>query len=230
MRLRVPAECPTNDSRTSTPLPIHRVPAVQVPLLPRYYEGVRLPAPFPPRFVAFAWRYHPERLCSSLPLGPTPAGGLGLSGLAAPRQHFRTGGHRISQVPGEPYCAYALFSDPGRTTASGHTTSAAWPPFVATTRAPAMRHFRGSIAEPRHALSTLRRLGYPKTTQDSLLGAWPASQAGLATRRVPTKGFRGVIVTSLPPFPSLLGAMTLYATIFSQRACNEMSKWARGRS
>ena len=50
--------------------------------------------------------------------------------------------------------------------------------------------FRGSIAGPRHALSTLRRLGYPKTTQDSLLGARPASQAGLVTRRVPTKGFR----------------------------------------
>ena len=50
--------------------------------------------------------------------------------------------------------------------------------------------FRGSIAGLRHALSTLRRLGRPNTTQDSLLGAWPASQAGLVTRRVPTKGFR----------------------------------------
>jgi hypothetical protein len=99
--------------------------------------------PFSPRFVAFAWRYPPVRLRSSLPHGPTPAGGLELSGLAAPRQSLRTGEHRVSQVPGEPRCAYALFSDPGRTAASGHTTSAAWPPFVATTRAPTIREISG---------------------------------------------------------------------------------------
>jgi hypothetical protein len=153
------------------------------------YEVLRRPGSFSPRLVAFAGRYPPVRLSSSLPDGPTPAEGLELSGLAAPRQLFRTGDHRASQVPGEPRCAYALFLDPGRTAAPGLTTSAAWPPFVTTTRAPTMRHFRGSIAGPRHALSTLRRLGHPKTTQDSLLGAWPASQAGLATRRVPSKGF-----------------------------------------
>ena len=146
--------------------------------------------PLSPRFVAFAWRYPPVRLCSSLPRGPTPAGGLELSGLAAPRQSLRTGDHRASQVPGKPRCAYALFLDPGRTAASGHTTSAAWPPLVARRRLPRSDEFRGSIAGPGHALSTLRRLGHPKTTQDSLLGAWPASQAGLVTRRVPTKGFR----------------------------------------
>src|SRR5438874_1331849 len=33
------------------------------------------PTLLPPHFVAFAWRYHPVRLSSSLPLGPTPAGG-----------------------------------------------------------------------------------------------------------------------------------------------------------
>ena len=39
-----------------------RVPAVQVPLLQRYYEDVRLPVSLSPRFVAFAWRYQAARL------------------------------------------------------------------------------------------------------------------------------------------------------------------------
>ena len=58
---------------------------------------------------------------------------------------MRTGDHRASQVlvPGEPRCAYALFLDPGRTAASGHTTTAAWPPFMATTRAPTIRKISG---------------------------------------------------------------------------------------
>jgi hypothetical protein len=34
---------------------------------------------------------------------------------------LRGGGGRASQVPGEPSCAYAMFSDPGRTNAAGHT-------------------------------------------------------------------------------------------------------------
>jgi hypothetical protein len=42
--------------------------------------------PLAPRFVSFAWRYHSVRLCSLLPFGPTPAGGLEFSGLATPSQ------------------------------------------------------------------------------------------------------------------------------------------------
>ena len=44
-------------------------------------------------------------------------------------------------------------------------------------------------------------------TQDSLPGAGQALLGGLSTRRVPLKGFRNAILTSLPPFPSLLGAI-----------------------
>jgi hypothetical protein len=43
-------------------------------------------------------------------------------------------------------------------------------------------------------------------TQDSLPGAGQALLGGLSTRKVPLKGFRNAILTSLPPFPSLLGA------------------------
>jgi hypothetical protein len=34
--------------------------------------------------------------------------------------------------------------------------------------------FRGSITRPAHSLSTLRRVGYPTATQDSLPDGWPA--------------------------------------------------------
>jgi hypothetical protein len=55
-----------------------------------------------------------------------------------------------------------------------------------------MTQFRGSIAEPEHLLSTLRRgYRYP-TTQDSLPGAGQLSRTGLLTRKVSTKGFRVV--------------------------------------
>src|SRR5262249_10446781 len=64
--------------------------------------------------------------------------------------------------------------------------------------------FPGSITRPAHSLSTLRSPGHPRTTQDSLPAAGQLCRTGLATRRVPAKGFR---VTSLPPFPSFPGAL-----------------------
>jgi hypothetical protein len=72
--------------------------------------------PLPPRFVAFAWRYHPVRLCSFLPCGPTPAEGLELSGLAAPHQ---PSGVETTGIPRflENLRVYAMFSDPGGLTA-----------------------------------------------------------------------------------------------------------------
>src|SRR5207244_3595047 len=73
------------------PPSLPRIPSSTVLLVPWYYEVLRRPASLSPRLVAFAWRYLPVRLSSSLPHGPTPAGGLELSGLAAPRQLFRTG-------------------------------------------------------------------------------------------------------------------------------------------
>ena len=78
---------------------------------------------------------------------------------------------------------------------------AAWPPRVTKTRAPTSRRFRGSLAEPQRWLSTLRRVGRPTTTQDSLPVAGPSlSGRGLLTRRVPAKGFRDVsyIPSSFP--------------------------------
>src|SRR5690349_2830693 len=49
--------------------------------------------------------------------------------------------------------------------------------------------------------------GLPRPTQDSLPAAGQALPGGLFTRKVPLRDFRGVIVTSHPPYPSLLGAI-----------------------
>src|SRR5207245_1498180 len=42
---------------------------------------------------------------------------------------------------------------------------------------------------------------------------------GLVTRRVPTKGFRCVLVTSLPPFPSFPGAVNVPFFFSGVRTC-----------
>jgi hypothetical protein len=55
----------------------------------------------------------------------------------------------------------------------------------------------------------------PRKTRFRLLAG--LYRAGLATRRVPTKGFRVALVTSHPPFPSLPGAMTLMPNPSSMR-------------
>src|SRR5258708_40047926 len=63
------------------------------------------------------------------------------------------------------------------------------PPLMSTTKAPSVLSFRGSITRPLTSLSTLRRVGRPTTTQDSLLAAGPALPGGIPTRRDLSKGF-----------------------------------------
>ena len=62
--------------------------------------------------------------------------------------------------------------------------------------------FRRSIAWLSDSLSTLRRAGYPTTTQDSLPVAGQALLDGILTRKVPMKGFK-VEITSSSSFPKL---------------------------
>ncbi len=66
-----------------------------------------------------------------------------------------------------------------------------------------MRSFRGWITRPAPSLSTLRRLGYPRPTQDSLPAGghpWPGRIGYLlgSRRRVSKKV---TLSSSSPPFP-----------------------------
>ena len=87
---------------------------------------------------------------------------------------FGDGNVGVSQVPGEPWWSLSVLFDPGR------TRRVLWdqvqqrltrPPLMSTTKAPRVLSFRGSITRPLTWLSTLRRVGRPTTTQDSLLAA-----------------------------------------------------------
>ena len=69
---------------------------------------------------------------------------------------------------------------------------------MAMAKAPRIFVFRGSITRPLTWLSTLRRVGRPTATQDSLLAAGPALPGGIRTRRVSTKGFRVSSLFLLP--------------------------------
>ena len=71
---------------------------------------------------------------------------------------------------------------------------------------------------PAKGLSTLNSMAFglavyasqcelPRPTQNSLPAAGQALPDGLFTRKVPLKGFRSACYTSLPPFPSFLGAI-----------------------
>ena len=85
--------------------------------------------------------------------------------------------------------------------ASDHYDAAARPLVCKKQRLP-RKVFRSSIAWLPDSLSTLRRAGYPYTTQDSLPVAGQALLDGISTRKVPMKGFKVVGYIS-SPFPRL---------------------------
>src|SRR5260370_34737097 len=80
------------------------------------------------------------------PLQPDAGRGPGALSLAAPLQWLRNGDAPISQVPGEPCCAYALSSDPGRTAFARPFQCLGMAPAMATATASTIRPFPGSIA------------------------------------------------------------------------------------
>src|SRR5262249_39040746 len=120
---------------------------------------------------------------------PLPDGGAGRRG-------------RISQVPEESGCAYALFSAPGRTDSPGLTTRSARPPLWPQRRLPRQGIFRGSMARLGHLLSTLRGRSCLRATHDALPPAGHSTGTGLVTRRIPLKGF-GVASYITSPFLKL---------------------------
>ena len=107
---------------------------------------------------------------------------------------------------GTPMSVCHVQSTPAGLLAPDQYGATAWPLVCEKQRLP-RKIFRRSIAWLSDSLSTLRRAGYPTSTQDSLPAVGQTLPDGLSTRRVPTKGFRA-LPTSRSPFPSLLGAIT----------------------
>jgi hypothetical protein len=99
------------------------------------------------------------------------------------------------RFPESPHCPFAMFFDAGRTAAPDQYGAATWPLVCEQQRLP-RKVFRRSIAWLSDSLFTLRRTGYPATTQNSLPAVGQTLLDGLFTRRAPTKGFRMCRYTS----------------------------------
>jgi hypothetical protein len=183
-------------------------PPGRVPLLRRYYQSATTSCRSSRRtsLPSFGGTSACTRSVRS-PADECAAGAWSWSPGSSGRD-YRRGDGRISQVPGEPRLPVCrVQSTLAGLRAPDRYSAAAWPLVCEQQRLP-REVFRRSIARRSGSLSTLRRADYPAPTQDSLPAVGQTLLDGLLTRRAPTKGFRGVVVTSLPPFPSLLGAIT----------------------
>jgi len=128
---------------------------------------------------------------------------------------------------------------PGSWTPVGPTRLAmtACPPLVSTTRDLDQKTFEARCPGfPSRCLRFARWVA----PQDARLasGCWPALPDGIRTRRVPTEGFRVVLVTSHPPSPglawrndtfSLLGFFCSTKRIFSFQGGEKVSGTVLGR-
>jgi hypothetical protein len=120
---------------------------------------------FPPRFVAFAWRYRSRALSS---LSQPRARLLRAWAVCRLPSDSRAENAGPPRFLGDPHCAHAEFCDPGGTSAPAMTVLPCCLPPMKTASAPANHSFRGSITQPAHSLCTLRSTGYPATTQHSV--------------------------------------------------------------
>src|SRR5262245_1554376 len=204
-----PAMFPSNGSMIRHPLP-STGSAGSVPPLPRYYGVLRFPTarPVPLRFLretvtaARVW--------------------VRVSGQA--RRRLGAWGVRVRPpllpvvVEAETVGRPKFLGNPGVPLPCSQTPAGPLPQAITLRRhGPRAFNYEGS---QREVISGLKRTalalavyawpaGSPRRTQDWLLVAGQALPGGIRTRRVPAKGFQGVVVTSYPPFPSLLGAMNV---------------------
>ena len=192
--------------RDAAPPSLPGVRAEPVPPLRRYYEALRRPAAPFASLLGFARRYPPVRLCSSLPSGPTPAGGPELCGGAAPRPAVSRG-ERLG-LPGSWgtfVCLCPVLRPRQDRTHQALAVRRRGPRIIVRRRLPRFSNFGAQW----HGLDTrcLRFAAWVaparRPTRFRLLAK--LYRAGLATCKVPTKGFRHDPYMS-SPFPKLPGA------------------------
>ncbi len=187
-------------------LPVHNLapPSLHgvrraVPPLHSSYEALRLLAVPLATLGCFAWRYHrfARGLLPSVVGVPPGAWELSVP-VSHPEVRWKRQGLPSSRG------TRLIIRQCSSTPAGSGRLSGPWvscltrPPPVSRTKAPSGLYFRGTITRPLTSLSTLRRMGCPTTTQDSLLAAGPALPGGIRTRRVSTKGFRVRVSSSFP--------------------------------
>jgi hypothetical protein len=125
---------------------------------------------------------------------------------------YRFGDGRVSQVPGEPSCAYALLFDPGRTDAPGLTVRRRGPRNLENEGS----HDVCNFGAPSHGLDT-RCLRFARwVAPPGRKTRFPLSArlygTGLVTRRVRAKGFRDASYMVIPLSQALPGATKMTVT------------------
>ena len=186
-----PAMFPSNGVMTRCPLP-------SAGSLRNRFPGFRgtmghsdSPPSVSPRFVAFAGRYH-RCIAGLLPSGgDARSGGSGELVVRFPSRKLRW---RRRGLPGSwgtlMVIARALRPRQDRPRSPGPSVARpARPPHMSTTKAPSGLIFRGSITRPLTWLPTLRSESRPSPRKTRFWLLARLCQAGLDTRRVPTRGF-----------------------------------------
>jgi hypothetical protein len=149
--------------------------------------------PFLPHFV-FLRLAVPARVPVFAPTRPGTGRRPGVLWLATPSHTLRVGDVRTSQVPGEPFCAYALFFDPGRTAHIRPSRCVGMAPAMTTTRTPTMNHAFGA---PSHGLGT-RYLRFVLRTQDTLPVVGQTLRGGIDYPQGSIERFRECLLHSVP--------------------------------
>ena len=173
---------------------------------------LRLPAPFAPRFVSFAWCYRSGcRLVRSF-------ADVGQPYVCRPGHWVRLpfcrfSGRRRQGLPrswGTHMCVRRVLRPRWNRPHQAILRCGDAAPIDSQSKGFHVEQFRGSIARPSHSLSTLRTADYSNGTQDSLPAAGQLYRTGIA----PAGFLRKVSEIRhffLPPFPRLRGArLTCY--------------------
>lgn len=197
------ATFPSDGSMTRRLASLHRVPSRSVPRLPRYYRDA--PTPAPPSHRARCLRPAVPLVASSvsLPSALDARPGARKFRVRHSQADFAKGEGQASQVPGEPHCACARFSDPGGIDFPKplRRVDAAPGPFNGV-GSREKTHFEAQWPGYSHSLSTLRRVGCPTATQDSLPAAGYALPDGIGYPQGSNERFQKMRPTPDPPFPS----------------------------
>ena len=167
---------------------------VQEGLFPRFNDTTRRsdsPRSLSPRFVAFTWRYHRCVRSSILAMAdaPSEAWEFSVPGSRPELTMETLGSLRFLGNPGD-HCPCSPTPVGPNASVRPRVMHSAWSPHMSTTRTPYVFSFRGSITRPLTWLSTLRRASRPTPRKTRFWLLARLCQAGLATRRVSTKGFR----------------------------------------
>jgi hypothetical protein len=146
--------------------------------------------PLPPHFVAFAWRYHPVRLFSFLPCGPTPATGPGAFGFGSSTPTVTD--WRRQGLPGSwgiLMCLCPVLRPRQDRTHQATTVCRRGPRTIVRRRLPQDGNFGVQWQGLDTRCLTLRRRGHPRTTPDALPAAGQALPGRIGYLQDPAERF-----------------------------------------